>query len=428
MTTRPPIDERAGFLLGAGASFQLGMPLVTHLTSLFKAFYNDHQLQRIAKGRLNYGEPVPPAVMDCVREALGRNDMHYEAVLGRLQTESRRLGQANDLLQEFYGFYSQMVEAVYLILLDRQIEMRRYLAAALSPYEGLMAFANASAPMFVFSLNHDLMVEVIADRLALPVKDGFHSDQALAIGYGAHQDASFLQADILSEKDLASGNLDLFRHGQRGINLLKLHGALDVFAFREGLDLCRLRRSGPGMDGILEPLRIVNRDVAPWLNHADGRVVNNIMYVDSDDEIQFLRRSLLAGAHKFDKRHSQTVPQAMLEIFRSQINHVRHLYAVGYAFGDPHVDLVLREWLERLSERRLFVVDPYRTQMPGHFAHLLPQISIEQCTAAQFFASFRKEPLSWGQDLAFHIREATRSRLEARMQARYSKRFGRDWV
>jgi hypothetical protein len=62
-------------------------------------------------------------------------------------------------------------------------------------------------------------------------------------------------ADILAEGDLNRGN------GQEGVNLLRLHGALDSFAFRDGLDLCRLGPDSPDPRGYLKVLQLVNEQI-----------------------------------------------------------------------------------------------------------------------------------------------------------------------
>ena len=61
---------------------------------------------------------------------------------------------------------------------------------------------------------------------------------------------------------------------------------------------------------------LVNDEIGYWDRGGKARVVNELMYTDPAGEGQFLRRSLLAGAQKFNPRFSQTLPQKMLDIFR----------------------------------------------------------------------------------------------------------------
>jgi hypothetical protein len=82
--------------------------------------------------------------------------------------------------------------------------------------------------------------------------------------------------------------------------LLKIHGALDVFTFRDGKDLLKLRPLQPNVQGVFAALKRVNEGLS-----GIGTLPNEIIYFDETGTIQFLRRSLLAGAFKFDRRFGQ---------------------------------------------------------------------------------------------------------------------------
>ena len=106
------------------------------------------------------------------------------------------------------------------------------------------------------------------------------------------------------------------------------------------------------------------------------------------------------------------MPQKVLDLFRSHINYVQKLYVVGYSFGDAHIDLVLRNWLEFSGERSIVVVDPGRRKIPVHLAHLALQIEIKNQTAGQFFADYREEPMTLFQKLEQEDRAARRPAFE----------------
>jgi hypothetical protein len=70
-----------------------------------------------------------------------------------------------------------------------------------------------------------------------------------------------------------------------------------------------------------------------------------------------VRRSLLAGAHKFDPRRQRVLPPDMLKHFKANLNVASELLVIGYSFGDTHINEVLRDWLEFSDERALHIVD-----------------------------------------------------------------------
>ena len=138
------------------------------------------------------------------------------------------------------------------------------------------------------------------------------------------------------------------------------------------------------LPGLSRRYAFVNDEIGYWDHAGKARVINEIAYTDESGQEQFLQRTLLAGAQKFNKRFSQRLPQKVLDIFRSHINYVQKLYVVGYSFGDAHIDLVLRNWLEFSGERSAVIVDPGRRSIPAHLAHLALQIEIKNQTAGHF--------------------------------------------
>lgn len=400
--------EQLGLFLGAGASFELGMPLASHATSEFKGFFNARCLNDLERGWHDQGGGHDESVTDAVVGLIERHDLRYEDILGYLQVQARRPNRA--FASQCHDLYGRMVEIVYFIFYYRQILNLAYARRGFPAYEGLKGLAEQTRPLWVFSLNHDLMLELVAHHCSIPLRDGFWPEKPLRIRDWRPngREGVELAADVLAEADIERGNLYLFKTGEQGINLIKLHGALDVFAFRDGLDICRLCPVGNALDGRLRALRMLNDEVGYWQDGHRMRVVNQICFGDSVGEMQFLRRSLLAGAHKFDKRMSQTLPQKMLDIFRSRLNYVRRLFVVGYSFGDMHVDIALRDWLESSADRSIVVVDPAVKDIPRDFAHLAPQVELRRRTAADFLAAYRSTPLTWQQQFWQHARRRLR--------------------
>jgi hypothetical protein len=406
-----PHNESIGLFLGAGASFELGMPLVSHLTGEFKGYFTADHVRDLNAGWRSQGGGYDNSVIETTIGLLARDDLHYENILGYLQTVSTRRQQA--FADQYDGMYKRMVELIYLLLYHRQVGSLPYIIGGFPPFEGLTGFVRQSSPVWTFSLNHDLMFQLLAAHCNIPLRDGFWPDKTLAVfGNQPRMPKSSLRADILTEDDLNRGNLHLFKTGEGGINLLRLHGALDMFTFRDGLDLCRLRPEAPEPHAYLTALQHVNEAIGYWDGGGKARVINELPYTDETGLEQYLRRTLLAGAQKFDQRFSQTLPQKMLDVFRSYVQYVQRLYIVGYSFGDAHIDLVLRNWLELTEDRKIVIVDPGRKSLPAYFAHLAPQITVRQQTAGQFFADFRSTPLTTAQTSEQEARALRRTEFE----------------
>jgi len=68
-----------------------------------------------------------------------------------------------------------------------------------------------------------------------------------------------LKAETLTADQLEKG-MPFFQPGKSGINLLKIHGALDIFTFKDGKDLMKLLPLDPTVVGVMGALRAANVD------------------------------------------------------------------------------------------------------------------------------------------------------------------------
>jgi len=149
----------------------------------------------------------------------------------------------------------------------------------------------------VFSLNHDLMIECIAERYAIPVHAGFAARTALPRRSEDGEKIGDLLVETMTEEEIGSTALRYQQPGTHGIHLLEIHRGLNIFAFRDGADRVRVLPTGSGTAGIVDSLRAVNNDplyIRPgWPKPA--KVQNEIAFEDDQGEMQFLRRAARGG-------------------------------------------------------------------------------------------------------------------------------------
>jgi hypothetical protein len=308
-----------GLFLGAGASYEIGMPLVWDLTAEIKRWLTADKLRWLNQGwrtqNSGYSDQV---INDCI-EMLERPSAHYEAILGHIETQQRRQ-RDNKLLQEYHGLYSWLVELVSHLLYYRQVNNPVIMGKALRYYEGIRVLADANVPLWIFSLNHDVIVEMIAARYAIPLHSGFgESIITLPRRDAAGQIKGHIRAQVLRKQEFEHHAMNFPNPPKPGIYLLKDHGALDIFTFNNGDDLLKLLPEAPGENGVTDVLRAANEDLFfPFPGFPGGRLktINEICYMDEQGVMQFLRRSLLAGAYKFDARRPQSLTQKDMLIFR----------------------------------------------------------------------------------------------------------------
>ena len=162
---------------------------------------------------------------------------------------------------------------------------------------------------------------------------------------------------------MATGNLNFFPPDGLGVNLIKLHGSLDVFAV-EDKNLF-LKCTSPAHEPLGGHVREVMRVEAHSIEickRIETRAPGELIVIGSDGTMQFLRRSLLSGAHKFKGTFDQIAPLAFLEEFKRRIKMVTELDVIGYGFGDSHINQVLAEW-HNTPHVALTIYDPHRSSI-----------------------------------------------------------------
>jgi hypothetical protein len=382
------VQQLTGLFLGAGASYEAGLPLVWELTDELKKWLTPEKLREFNKGWRIQGGGHPDEVIEDMIACLERPSMHYEAILGYLETQFRR-HRASALA--YHGLYVWLVEMVYHMLYLRHVNNEAFLKLQLSAYDGLRALADENTPLWIFSLNHDVIVEALAARLSIPLRCGFSPSRKTFVRRNrAGKAVGEIQAEILTKQELEKSAMYFPNPFKPGMYLLKIHGALDIFTFNEGQDLLKLLPSVPTQDGVIDVLRGANEGLfyeIPDYPGARAKAANEICYPDEQGVMQFLRRTLLAGAYKFDARSQQVLPKSMLKHFRENLNFVTTLVCIGYGFGDLHINLVIREWLEFHPDRRIEIVSPDARDVPSFLLHLMSQVKITAATATEWLDS-----------------------------------------
>jgi hypothetical protein len=175
-----------------------------------------------------------------------------------------------------------------------------------------------------------------------------------------------------------------------------------VFTANDNHDLVKLAPVGDGVGGVLQSLRAANEKLLYVVRGYPGgkvKATNEITYADETGEMQFLRRTILSGAYKFDKRSTQVLPPAILKQFRTYLLRVSHLICIGYGCGDAHINQILREWLEFSGDRKLELVGPGTKTCPPFAGHVASQVIQKDELATDYLEQYGLTPLSMRESL-----------------------------
>jgi hypothetical protein len=369
--------------LGAGASVDAGMPLVGELTAELARWLTPAKLIGFNRGWHARGGGWSELAVSTLLALLDKRCLHYEQIIGAIEVEFSREHDAK-LRQEWHAVHGFLLQAVRGLLLERQFKNLSFALSVLDDFCAIKKQAEENRPLWVFTTNHDVIVEILAAKFGIPIKSGFPERIAVPMNAGAGAVAE-LHFERLPRTVITAQTYDFFKPGELGINLIKLHGALDIFGQGDEVNYLKVASRDGGPRSYVEQLQALQAiDFA--LGARDGvRALNEHCHLDSQGELQFLRNSLLSGAHKFSPRMTQIAPPEFLSLFRGHLNYASELICIGYSFGDHHINEPIVEWLSQAAARRLTIVNPGLTRGPDRFAHLCRQVSLVPKDARQFF-------------------------------------------
>lgn len=365
------------FFLGAGASVECGMPLVRPFTITFR----ENILKRVDTQLFNFSgnEEIKKRFV----EIIGNTDMHYEQIISELEKwKLSSLGKEYEIVD---GLIKQTTECIQLLLFELQEKCIPRMQWRFDHYFGLQAIIRKFGCLDIYSLNHDLIVEELCAFYKIPLKDGFYADRE----HGYSRLGSF---KVVTKEELQQHRLDFFDQSEYGVNLVKLHGSFDIFAIEDKGKY--LKSVGDGEFGsYVRAVRNIERLSLEECKKLGTREVNELFVNDDSGELQFLRRSLLSGGHKFSDKFEQIAPRELFEEFKTRIMSARELVVIGYGFGDEHVNVAFCDWL-KMPGTKLIVCDPYKPKIPDCLLSNADQIEIRSLGFTDFLLSFAIEAVA----------------------------------
>ena len=244
--------------------------------------------------------------------------------------------------------------------------------------------------MWVFSLNHDLVVECLAAHFGIPLACGFSERTITLPCRKAPGDiVATMQAQVLSEAEQVEAALPFFTEGTAGINLLKIRGALDIFALDGSHDLIKLVPRATDFNAIIDALQIANEGLLDALLAPDPlSVTNQIPWIDDQGNRRVLRRTLMASSTQLTDPYPHLMQRRFLEYFRMHLERVERLVAIGYGLGNTDVNEVLQDWLGGAPFRRLELVTPKPAPLPSALAGHAGQIEVTARSTTTYLEQF----------------------------------------
>jgi hypothetical protein len=341
---------KTAWLIGAGFSYELGLPLVSELTSELRSLLTLETLrQENASAKPNHRHPL--ALLDEFAPVVQRPDLNYEQIIGWLQTQSLRRHRERAELLKLAGAVQDVVGR---LLLGHHLSKARLFQDVLPWFRGLENHLPEDGPLWIFSLNHDVCVEMLGAELGVEVNCGYGEPSAKLLTSTGEERV----LDCLKREQLAAGVVNFGPPVPRRVNLVKLHGSLDVFGYDDLTSYLRVRPASPSAAGWLAAIESAEKDLHALHDGQRYKTINEICTRDALGVIQFLRRTPVAGALKFDRKMTYNAPVEFIELFEQKLDDFDTLVVIGYGWGDAHINGPVEAWLARRPEARLIVVNP----------------------------------------------------------------------
>jgi hypothetical protein len=359
------------------------MPLVWELTAELRRWLSPEKLKSFNAGWKLQGEGWSDSSVSLLLSLLQNRAMHYEQVVGAIEVHFTRERDVHRR-QELHAVHGFLLQGIRGLLLERQIKNLPFALNVLEDFVGIQKLAEENKPLWVFTSNHDLIVEILAAKFSVPIKTGFDEKISLRIDGGDNKpvDVAF---ERVSRATIKAHGYDFFKQGDRGINLVKVHGSIDIFGQGDDLNYVKVAsEDGTPQSYVRQVQALEAVDMALGQRHR-VRATNEHTYLDAQGEIQFLRNSLLSGAHKFSPQMSQVAPPEFLSLFKDYLNYSTELVCIGYGFGDTHINKPIVDWLSLAEQRHLTVVNPGIASCPEGFDHLREQVSLVPQSAKDYF-------------------------------------------
>jgi hypothetical protein len=388
---------KTGLLLGAGFSKDFGLPLVTEVTNTLKTWLTPEKYWSFENAARTLGDGYSDEIAQEILSVLGRDEMHFEAILGYFQVQQIRSGSDRKAVQDYASLYSWFARVVSEIIFGDPVAIvRSFRAISVEYQQGLRLLVEQNRPLWIFSLNYDLVVESLAATLGITLESGLPDRGSLILRHSHGREVGRLATEVISGDQLTKTGLifstanPVFSSGEHeAIYQIKLHGGLDMFTVHDGKDLIKIAPIGKDAVDIIGNLLILREEVALTRSSDPAAVFpsNEYLYKDENGQLQFLRHSIVTGAFKFDPKYDQTLPRQLLDSFKTYIRFLTNLVIIGYSFGDIHVNLVIRDWVEMSKHHRITIIAPHPKGIPGFLLHVSPQLTIIPKTGREYFGS-----------------------------------------
>ena len=361
---------KKGILIGAGFSYDLGMPLGRDFTQMLFSLLNKSKVYDLIskmKQENPYGSdhPLDKDFFDVIFEEYIRFNNspqrdNYEFFLSKVESipcrdhsQSRTrdffLSNIHSIINRLFWVSQKCTYPIYK-------EGRQF-------YNWFLE-NHSDNELWVLSLNHDINIEMLCIDNSIPFSFGGDSEISFPISNVDRK--SEILFDMVDNKKKNINELNFFEGS--GVNLIKLHGGVNEFFFSD--EKSRLNISSKLVKNSWEYLLEVEK-VLYGMHYMIGEkrvdISDEIVISDNDGVMQFLKPSILSGGNKYSETINLKEKEEKMELFSQVLQNLDELTIIGYSYADKHINHRIQQAMYTNKKLKLVFVDPCLDKNPELF-------------------------------------------------------------
>jgi hypothetical protein len=361
-----------GLLLGAGFSFDFGMPLASELTEIFLGLFDRHVVARLVPAMAKHNPfsadrpPNAKAIGDAFDILLKYKESrdkggNYELALTEIQKNGSSFERTQSDRDSFEYVFGFLYGIIHDILSVYQGHGYRHLYDKNKVWYAKLGDLLSDKETWVFSLNHDYFFECLA------------IDLGMEVSYGGTSTLEFPVSNMEMDSPISFSCIERTTYGEaspgfitvrQGINLVKLHGSLCELEYRDNTVICNPSLKAKTAAVLMNDLQNIGR---MRFYHRPGEAMhpNRDWFITGlDGTPDVVRLSMLTGGQKYSRTTERRYGEEKLAILEDVLAKLSHLTVIGYGFADKHVNNRLSNAMVRRGDLMIQIVDPVRNGAP----------------------------------------------------------------
>jgi len=361
---------KTGILLGAGFSYDFGMPIARELTEVFLALFNQNNTKSLITKMANHqpfteDRPINKAAITEVFELLlaykKKKGENYEELLSQIQGLSNDYSKNQSDRDSYHYAFGLLYEIIHNLLSIYQSESYKNLYPKNMRWFSKLENILSTEETWVFTLNHDLFLECLAIDLGIPITYG--TTGKLDFPVSNMEMSERIEFSTIERINYTASNTGFFT-AKNGINLIKLHGGLSEHEYNDGQLLCNQSLVGKATSKELitdfyKIMRMAYYHHGQKIPDNKDRAITN-----TNGELDLISKAMLTGGKKYSNTANPKKGEEKLIIFDEILTQIDELTIIGYGFGDKHVNFRIANAMARRENLTVRIIDPNLRKVP----------------------------------------------------------------